>query len=392
VRSCFVSVLLFVACDNSVTRPDAGAPSDAGRPECVPEPIEKIDVLLMIDSSNDMAEPQALFFEQFERVTRVLTSGDLDPGRDADGDGAPNDSGDDFTPISDIQVGVVTADMGSGGFAVMSCSDEPAFGDDGVLRSSGNTTMAGCSASYPRIQRFDPGDDVEAFSLDVSCIGKLGTGGCGLEQPLESVLKALIPSSCTGAAHCEFAMGTRGHGDGENGGFVRPDSLLAIVLLTDENDISAADADLFDLASTRYEGQLDLRGYLHPDALHPIERYRDGLLALRPGSPERLFFAALAGLPPDLSTETSSLDDILAAPEMHENLDPTMPLRFVPSCNVPGFGISYPPRRVVEVARELEASGAHGFAGSLCLTDYTEPVSAMLRELGGVIAARGCTD
>ncbi|HEV3485648.1 MAG TPA: hypothetical protein VG106_09590, partial [Vicinamibacterales bacterium] len=54
-----------------------------------------------------------------------------------------------------------------------------------------------------------------------------GTGGCGFEQQLEAVLKALSPASPTawtaaGYVAPTFFAGSTGHALGANAGFVRP--------------------------------------------------------------------------------------------------------------------------------------------------------------------------
>ena len=93
--------------------------------------VDKVDLLFMMDNSNSMQEEQASLAEQLPRLIQVLASGDQD------GDGI-----EDFPPVKSLQVGVITSDMGTGGFSVPTCSDSN-FGDDGKLRSIGNTTVLG---------------------------------------------------------------------------------------------------------------------------------------------------------------------------------------------------------------------------------------------------------
>jgi hypothetical protein len=112
--------------------------------------------------------------------------------------------------------------------------------------------------------------------MDIACVAAMGTGGCGFTQPLEAALKAVTPTTSS----ITFAMGTVGHGDGVNAGFVRPDSLLVVLVLTDEDDCSALDPDLFNPSSARYTGALNLRCFMYPEAVHPMSRYEDGLFAL----------------------------------------------------------------------------------------------------------------
>jgi len=353
--------------DGSVVRLDGATPDggrDAGPPPC-PVDVDEVDLLLMVDNSNSMSEEQTSLAVQFPRLVRVLATGDLD------GDGV-----EDFVPVRSLQVGVVSSDMGTGGHRVPTCS-EPGFGDDGVLRTTGNTMITGCLATYPPFLGFRPADgaDPDAFAADVSCVATIGTGGCGFEQQLEAVLKATTPSTSSIAFH----MDTSGHADRENMGFLRPDSLLAVVLVTDEEDCSAADPELFSPSSSVYTGELNLRCFNFPVAVHPVARYVEGLVATRT-SPDLLLYAAIAGVPPRLveGREVVDFNAILTDPEMQEMIDPTLPTRLRPSCNVPGRGLAFPPRRMVQVGREIEARGGNAVVQSICQADFSPAVDAIL--------------
>jgi hypothetical protein len=346
--------------------------------------VDKVDLLFMVDNSNSMTEEQASLTEQFPRLVTVLATGDRNPTVDADGDGNPANVGDDFPPVMSLQIGVITSDMGVGGFNVMTCNDEPNFGDNGLLRTQGNTAISGCMATYPSFLEFRRGaTDAAMYARDVSCVATVGTGGCGFEQQLEAVLKAVTPSTCTDP-WCTFNMGTRGHADVANSGFVRPDSLLALILVTDEEDCSVADSELFNTASTRYSGELNLRCFLNPTAQHPISRFVEGYLATR-NSPDLLVYAAITGVPPNVSTATATHDQILALPEMQEEIDPTMMTRLRPSCNVAGRGIAFPPRRIVEVAKGLETRGSNGLVYSICQADFTPALDGIIEKIADVL-------
>jgi hypothetical protein len=209
-----------------------------------------------------------------------------------------------------------------------------------------------------------PGDDAHAFAIGVRCVAQTGTGGCGYEQPLEAMLKALTPSTSA----TRFFEGTTGHADGPNAGFVRPDSLLAIVHLTDEDDCSAADPGIYDFESTTYTGHVNLRCIEYPEAMHPVDRYVDGLLALRADRPDQLAYALVAGVPTDLIERglRTDYDGILDDERMQVRLDDADPLRTEPSCNVPGRGLAFPPRRMVEVAAALDGRGGVATVQSIC--------------------------
>ena len=271
--------------------------------------------------------------------------------------------------------------MGVGGYSVPTCVNRD-FGDDGILRTQGN--IPACDASYPSFAELsadDPSGSVDPFVQHVSCVANVGIGGCGFEQQLDAVLKALTPST----SPIRFASDTVGHGDGVNSAFVRTDSILATILLTDEEDCSALDPGLFDPASPTYSStDLNLRCFAHPGAVHPVARFGDGLRALRT-NPNDVIFAAIAGVPVDLVSDPTALDytAILSDPRMTETLDPSMPNRLTPSCNVEGRGVAFPPRRIVQVA---ESFGANGVVQSICQEDFTPVVDAILQRVAARVS------
>jgi hypothetical protein len=331
-----------------------------------------VDLLLVIDNSNSMTEEQASLAAEIPRLVDTLVN---PPDRDRDGEP-------DWLPVTDLHVGVVTSDMGTGGHRVPTCT-EPTFGDDGVLRTSGRTDMPGCMATYPPFLSFSGGEDVSSFARDVTCVANMGTGGCGFEQQLDAMLKALSPSMPSSGEPVVFNMGTFGHGDRENAGFLRSNSLLAVIMLTDEEDCSAADPNVFDPMSGTYTGDLNLRCFMYPSAVHPISRYVDGLRDLRSERPDLFMLNFIVGIPTRLNEAgmNGRFDEILADPEMVERVDTTSPTpRLVPSCNVPGRGIAFPPRRLVQLAREFPEQS---LVASICQSDYTPAVSNILARVGG---------
>lgn len=343
---------------------DAGA-ADAG---CA-EPGSTVDLLVMIDDSNSMTEEQESIAQALPELVRALATGDVEP-----------DGERDFTPAEDLHVGVVSSDMGTGGFSVPSCVDSD-FGDDGILQHDGSTAVAGCAPTYPDFLEYRPGDGLSGFRMDFACIARLGTGGCAFEQPLEAVLKALTPST----SPLRFYSGTRGHADAANAGFLRDGSILVTLVVTDEDDCSAADPTVFDPGNPTYSPDLNLRCSQNPEALHPISRFVDGLRALRPSAPEELVFAAVVGVP--VALEDATYADILDAPEMQFRIDPGTG-NLTPSCDVPGRGRAMPPRRIVETARELDLLGSRVALGSICQADYSGTLAEVLSEVRGAIEAR----
>ncbi|MFK7990852.1 MAG: hypothetical protein AB8I08_32835 [Sandaracinaceae bacterium] len=356
--------------------PDAGFVPPAGK--CTE--ATAVDLLFMVDNSNSTTEEQASLTAELPALVSSLIA-----PPDDDGDGEP-----DWLPVLDLRVGVITTDMGTGGATVPTCARSD-FGDDGVLLTRAGD-RPGCAASYPAPFAFDPAGGVtaEAFAAEVACVAGVGTGGCGFEQPLEAILKALSPGAPTAYTASdyvppEFFRGSLPHGDLTNAGFVRADSLLMVVALTDEEDCSAADPDLFNPTSVTYGAtDLNLRCFRHADeALHPVSRYVQGLTALRAQRPDLFAFALIAGVPTDLTVPIQTapnFDDILSDPRMEERIDPEMPTRLIPSCDTPGRGIAFPPRRLVEVARGL--GPARSTVQSICASDFGPTRDAIARLIG----------
>ncbi len=348
--------------DAGVLLPDAGSPCTEA---------SSVDMLFMVDNSGSMAEEQASLTVQFPRLVRGLATGD----RNADGV-------EDTLPIHDLHFAVITSDMGNGGFPVPPCATT--FGDDGILVTRGNTGTAGCMAEYPPYLGFMPPGDTARFAADFACVARAGTGGCGFEQPLEATLKALTPST----SPITFNFGTVGHEDRENAGFVRANSLLAVVLMTDEEDCSVIDPELFNPPSTVYPGDLNLRCFRYPSAVHPVGRYIDGFRALRSDRPDMFVLGVIAGIPPDLVRDPAraDFDAILADPRMQEEIDTgAMMTRLTPSCNVPGRGLSFPARRLVQVA---QAFGAQSVVQSICQEDFGPALDAIAARIGDHACAR----
>lgn len=372
-------------------RPDATVvppPPDGARPDApvVPPPRTRtVDLLFVIDNSISMVEEQSSLTSELPRMVNILSTGDFDQDGDFAGDGEVDDE--DFEPVHELSIGVVTTDMGSGDHLIPTC-DEPTFGDDGRLRSRGSG-VSGCLTAYPSFLTYRTGGDPARFAFDVECVAAVGTGGCGIEQPLEAALKALSPArprpwTAPFYVAPTFFEGTSGHGDGVSAGFIHPGGVLGVFILSDDDDCSARDPDLFDPASPDFEPGMNLRCFRHgADSLYPIERYVDGLLQLR-REPARLVFAPIVGIPTDLVPAAGSppeWDRIAADDRMIPRIDPRDPSELAPSCNVPGLGLAYPPTRTLAVARGLEARGARIVISSICQAGFTNTLGPIIEAL-----------
>ena len=365
--------------------------------------VNQVDLLFLVDNSGSMKEEQEALISEIPRMVTILATGELPDGST-------------FEPVASLRVGVITSDMGVGGIdipAYAMCST--ALGDDGVLLTEHRGTRTDCEDAYPAFLEFASATGVaDDFAGQVRCLANTGSAGCSFEQQLEAVLKALTPSTSPitfpqtrGGAEIR---NTVGHGDTENAivrgdgtreSFVRPDSLLAIVVITDEDDCSSADLDLYDIAGNNVVYPVptyrDPDGVVvraatrqcatYRDAQHPISRYVDGLLALRPGAEGRLIFAVIGGVAPEVlaanSEEVLETDvpllvhdyaGMLAHPSMQEVAN-AIGSELVPGCvrpnpeaptNPVGQNEAFPPRRLIRVAQGLDDAGAAGVVASIC--------------------------
>jgi hypothetical protein len=364
---------------------DAHEPSDAPRPAS-----DNVDLLLVVDSSNSMVEEQASLVAELPRIVRILATGDRD------GDGVA-----DFEPVRSLHVGVVTPDLGGGpNTGVPTCA--AGLGDDGILRSRRGLEDPSCAATFPsNVFAFDPsGDDPAAFAAEVACVARVGSGGCGFEQQLEAMLKAVTPETAEPWARDGYVPprflsadgvrdATAGQGSGPNAGFLRPDSILAIEVLTDEDDCSLTDYGLMRFDDPRFSSvPLNLRcdafGEPAMGVLYAYDRYVEGLLGLR-REPRDVVFAVVAGIPPDLTPapfaplDVDGYGRILVDPRMRPTPDP-MGTSLVPSCTS-ASGSAMPPVRLLQVARGLALGGARVGLGSICASDYGLVVDGIVLRL-----------
>lgn len=334
------------------------------RGRCVaPSPV---DLVFVIEDADPAGVTQA---QLRDALPTFFTR--LGAGYDANGDGVA-----DVAPITDVQVAVVSADLGAGLVGVGGC--DAAEGDDGLFRQPAGRT---CVEREPPVAR---ASEVTALTPPVQCLVELGEGGCPHGAPLEAVLKALSPSAPTnftgpGYRSPEFADGTLGHGLGAHAGFVREDSLLAIVVVSTRDDCSAIDRSFLRDDATPPA----LRCSDPTTTLLPTRRYVDGLVALRAARPDLLAFAVIAGLPEDASgaLDSASYEALLDDPRMARRIDrsgTTLEAACVGATSAP------PARRLVEVARGVGAgrSAVH----SVCAPTL-EPA---MESIATLFARRAC--
>jgi len=224
-----------------------------------------VDLIFLIDTSLSMADEQVILQGNFPGLVRVL--------KDISG-GLPN-----------LHMGTISPDLGTSPYNIPGC--ERPGGDQGRYMKGVNNSCAnpvgqtfvvdieprGCTitknivtgqtTSCPNHDCAQANCDVSAFTgLDglatepaglqfavddngcprcrnysgqsleqvFQCMASLGTSGCGMEQHLEAVKLAVTDQS------------------GNNSGFLRSSAYLAVFVISDEDDCSAKQAELFNPA------------------------------------------------------------------------------------------------------------------------------------------------
>lgn len=294
-------------------------------------PSTKVDVLMVVDNSRSMSEEQA----EMARALPEMVQGLLAPH----GDGLPG-------PLVDLHIGVTSTDVGTGGARIETCHD-PVDGDDGELmvRPCGEEGV-----ELPTYLSYPGGVmdwSVDGVAEGAGCLATLGTNGCGVEQQLEAPYRTLR--------------------EGANPGFLRDDSILVVLWLTDEEDCSMQDSSLFD--STRTDlGHFCLRCFLHQDMLWPVQRYVDRFRELRP-EPGTLLLGFVVGVPPGPECEGAGdqIGGCLEHERMQETVDPADPTRLRTVCSTETT-YAFPGVRLVQVA---QAMGADALVGSVCAESYS---------------------
>lgn len=171
-------------------------------------PRRDVDILFLIDDSLSMVEEQASLKANFGRFIAVLES--------IQG-GLPN-----------IHIAVVTPNLGTSATdgtkasPVGTCVNT---GEGGKMRRTmgGGAFLSDLDDGHGGRTKNYTGTLTEAFDL----LAGVGANGCGIEQHLEAVKRALDNNP-------------------ENAGFLRPNAFLAVIVVADEDDCSLAKSTLFE--------------------------------------------------------------------------------------------------------------------------------------------------
>ncbi|MBK7395199.1 MAG: hypothetical protein IPJ34_02565 [Myxococcales bacterium] len=233
--------------------------------------VDKVDLLLVVDNSPSMADKQAELAKRMPELIAKLTNDTPDPRTGKPGNAA------------DLHVGVITSSLGSHGSSACAPSRTSKANDDrghllprageggGTGWVVGTPTATPTSAPCPDPVEasalrwvFDPARDPAAkfkgkdgslaLQTATSCVVQsAGQVGCGYEETWESLYHFLIDPAPYAKAEVNCTFGIDGDACGNNdivvegkdeellaqrAAFLRPDSFVAVIILSDENDAS----------------------------------------------------------------------------------------------------------------------------------------------------------
>ena len=234
--------------------------------------VNKIDLLFMIDNSSSMADKQSILGEAVPELVKRLIEPkcvDKDTGETV-GDAVDNQCKIgvlDFDPIKDIHIGIISSSLGAHGANNKICDDPsddrgkdgrdlPHNNDRGHLISraiDGSAVPTFKNKGFLLYHPTAPGGLRTASELEGpfrSMVTGVGQHGCGYEASLEAVYRFLIdpePYNIITISHDIGAIGSAVLSGidqdllAQRAEFLRPDSLVSIMIVTDENDCSIID-------------------------------------------------------------------------------------------------------------------------------------------------------
>lgn len=219
---------------------------------------DKIDLLLAIDNSSSMADKQSILALAVpDLVERLINPRCIDPSSGEPiaeqpdiGASCPEGAEREFLPIADVNVGVISSSLGDFGSGFCPPNQVDDADDAGHLLERGADGTPVDTYDDQGFLAWDPGGDRDGETSKTALLGNVtdlvagvGQAGCGAEAQLESIVRFLVdPAPYASAATSSGGVVTRTGVDdallAQRHAFLRPDSLVAIVVLSDENDCS----------------------------------------------------------------------------------------------------------------------------------------------------------
>ncbi|MBN2343113.1 MAG: hypothetical protein JXX29_08155 [Deltaproteobacteria bacterium] len=431
---CALSLLWACAChdvsnaiDDSGVNPDTSTDTDTNvnNGTDTSTPVENtytgVDIILVVDNSGSMAQEQEMLSTALFSLINSLVN--------------PLDSK-STAPLDDIRIGVTTSDMGvsyGGTPSTYTFSPHPVCSEGDGMGDNGAFVTAYLSTEINLQENIIPCDASAAQCptgwscdyIDAEGVGRCGDpNGDGTAQSCPpsayDVSRPFVDnhywtsetmafttaclSSSVGTEGCAFEqqLAAGAAGMRNNDGFVRADSLTAVIVISDEEDCSLADDDWHSVEELATPERNVACG-LHPEYMETVIDMKDAYnnAKMSGGGPENaILFAAIIGVPPvpecqgsgaavsgclDVPLEYGTVGD----PEIIERLDPNgNPSAYYEyACerfDYAGYAITqaYPASRIVELAQLF---GNMGYIYSICNEDWTPAMNAIAARITEIV-------
>lgn len=357
VRQSLSALLLISACSPpDPAPPDASpdAPPEVSRTELLTYKAianPDLDLLFVIDDSPSMQDKQNSLKAAFPMLIAQLAG--------ING-GTPN-----------LHLGVISSDMGTKGSGVTAPGPSVGqLGQGGCAQSGKNGALLHATApitntdAFLTLERSGTANFTGTLSAAFSTMASLGAGGCGFEQDLQALRRAL-------------AVGT-------NPGFLRDGANLAVVILTDEDDCSILDPAILGPESAPLGPLQSFRCFrfgveCSPDTVNDVGAkagckpraasayiedvtpFHQALLAAKGGDPRKVSLGVIAGasaLPIEVELRTPA-GGTTALPSLRHSCEYTTNL---------GLAVADPPVRLAALTTLM---GSRGVMTSVCNEDLT---------------------
>ncbi len=238
--------------------------------------VNKLDLLFVIDNSRSMGDKQQILQSAIPDLVNQLINPRCYNKKGELASQQPNtpiqecpqdDTFRSFKPVLDIHIGVITSSLGSHGVADTGSYCFEDFKDDKgqLIDREKNSTNKVPTYEGKGFLAWDPANEPThtpqgETNLDTltenlaSIVVGAGEVGCGFEAPLEAWYRFLIEPRPHASIAIVGSKAVLSEEDDktlltQRADFLRPDSLLAIIMLTDENDCSIRDGGSYHLAT-----------------------------------------------------------------------------------------------------------------------------------------------
>jgi len=228
--------------------------------------VDKIDLVLDIDNSRSMADKQEILALAVPDLVNALvnpkcinTDGTVAAHQPASPTEECPDAGSEreFKPVLNIHIGVITSSIGDHGGDACPESTPNTFNNDMAhlisRKISDPFNPANPVPTYNSLGFLWWGPDIPGAETNVTAlvsgvkdlVAGAGEVGCGFEAPLEAWYRFLVDPNPWESVEEQDGKAVVSGTDqvllDQRKNFMRPDSLLAIIMLTDETDCSIRD-------------------------------------------------------------------------------------------------------------------------------------------------------